>query len=553
MAIGALSTFEVRNGGSDTLNGGSFFFGATLTADGAATSATGNSPVFTSASYNFVAGDVGHWLFIKSGTNWTPGWYQIASVAANAATLSAAIGQVYLYTFATTGVDGPDKLNTVAGCATTSSPTGASWTIDYSQVDSVPFSLTGLTTAAANAIILTASATKAMIGNGIVITGGTNFTTGYYQVTAATAGVSLTVDRTCTSAAGAAGTAGLGGALASPGLAGSIATVAQNIIFIKYNASPYIATSASTNIAAGCVSGAAGTMYCGYDTVRLPYTIGQNRPTFQINTGVTSATLFSGNNNNYNVQSFILDANSVGTSKCGHTAGEFFNVKAMNATTAGLTENGTVRAIFCEATGCTTAPISVSIALWCVSHDNTTGSGTGGFTGNGVCYNCLAYGNSRSGFAGAGKAVNCVAYNNTEYGFNAGNNDGIININCIAENNGLYGYRQGFGTQETLINCADYNNTSGRKTSGNGFWSDLNPITAVPGTFFVDATNKDFRLNNTAGQGALCRAAGFPAAFFSPANLTANYLDIGAAQHQDSGGSSGPIAQLKAFQRGTPY
>lgn len=548
MAIGALSIFEVRNGGSDTLNGGSFFFGATLTSDGAATSATGNSPVFTSASYNFVAGDVGHWLFIKSGTNWTPGWYQIASVAANAATLSATIGLAYLYTAATTGINAPDKLNTVAGCATTASPTSASWTIDYSQVDAVPFSLTGLTTAAANAIILTTSATKAMIGNGIVVTGGTNFTTGYYQVTAATAGVSLTVDRTCTTAAGAAGTAGLGGGLASPGLAGSIATVSGNIIFIKYNASPYIATSASTNIAAGCVSGTSGTTYCGYDTIRLPYTVGQNRPTFQINTGVTGATLFSGNNNNYSAQSVIVDGNSVGTSKGCHTSGEYFNLKVINCTTSGLAENSISRAIFCETTGCTTSPNRSSVCLWCVSHDNTTASG-GGFnpSGGGLLYGCIAYGNSRSGFFGANNVLNCVAYNNTEYGFSAGNNDAVTMINCIAESNTLNGYRQGFGTQTTLINCADYNNTSGRKSSGTGFWADLNPITAVPGTFFVDATNKDFRLNNTASQGAAARAVGFPAAFFSPVNLTTNFRDIGSVQHQDSGGGSTGASRSRVF------
>jgi hypothetical protein len=49
----------------------------------------------TSASYNFVAADVGGWLDIAAGGAWTAGRYSIVSVAANAATLGsspAAVG-----------------------------------------------------------------------------------------------------------------------------------------------------------------------------------------------------------------------------------------------------------------------------------------------------------------------------------------------------------------------------------------------------------------------------------------------------------------------------
>ena len=48
--------------------------------------------MITWTNYSFVAGDVGSLLFIKSGTNWIPGWYPIASVLAGVATLNAAIG-----------------------------------------------------------------------------------------------------------------------------------------------------------------------------------------------------------------------------------------------------------------------------------------------------------------------------------------------------------------------------------------------------------------------------------------------------------------------------
>ena len=95
MALSAFTIAEVETGGSDSANAGLFdpsqVAGGGFT-DGAATVATSAAPVFTSASYNFVAGNVGAWLFIASGTAWIPGWYKIASVASNAATLGAGIG-----------------------------------------------------------------------------------------------------------------------------------------------------------------------------------------------------------------------------------------------------------------------------------------------------------------------------------------------------------------------------------------------------------------------------------------------------------------------------
>src|SRR5258708_6538172 len=125
MAWAATAVGDVRpTAGSDTAGG---FFDpnlATGVADLAATSATTVSPVVTSATYTFVAGDVGAWLYIKSGSNWTPGWYPIASVSAGAATLTAGVGTAILSNF---------TANTAAGCATTGSPTSGTGSIDYSQ------------------------------------------------------------------------------------------------------------------------------------------------------------------------------------------------------------------------------------------------------------------------------------------------------------------------------------------------------------------------------------------------------------------------------------
>jgi hypothetical protein len=62
--------------------------------------------VITSATHNFVAADVGNLIQITAGTNWTTGFYQIVSVAANAATLDRAVGTAVSLTNGTFAVGG---------------------------------------------------------------------------------------------------------------------------------------------------------------------------------------------------------------------------------------------------------------------------------------------------------------------------------------------------------------------------------------------------------------------------------------------------------------
>src|ERR1043166_3965216 len=114
MALAAATIWDVRTTGDDTNNGGAFDPSQTagMFTDGAATSATSAAPVFTSASYNFVAGDAGAWLFIASGTNWIAGWYHIDSVASNAATLNGTIGSAVVGS-----ANVPGTASTVQGCA----------------------------------------------------------------------------------------------------------------------------------------------------------------------------------------------------------------------------------------------------------------------------------------------------------------------------------------------------------------------------------------------------------------------------------------------------
>ena len=85
--------------------------------------------------------------------------------------------------------------------------------IDYSQQDPAQYNLTSVTTLAADATLLTASAAVDMVGNGAHIIGTSNFIAGYYEVLSVVAGVSITLDRTCTTAGAVNGTVNIGGAL----------------------------------------------------------------------------------------------------------------------------------------------------------------------------------------------------------------------------------------------------------------------------------------------------------------------------------------------------
>lgn len=421
---------------------------------------------------------------------------------------------------------------------------GASGT-DWSQQTAAQYSVTdGVTNGTTTITSATANFGTDVVGNLISVSGGTgSVTQGWYEITARASTTSITVDRSTGLTAGTGVTLKIGGALASPGQAGAIATVAGMTTFIKYNATPYTVTSASTNIAAGCVSGTDSTAYVGYDTTRSLYNLDANRPTIKLNAGVTSAIIFTNLNAQYLLQSVILDANSQTTSQCVKSSGEFFYVKAMNATTAGIIQNtNTARAVLCEVTACTSTPMQVNISEWCVCHDNTLSSPTnaGAFTvsgtPSGTFINCLSYNNNCDGFLG-GNAFNCVAYGNGGAGFNAQNSICVLYVNCIAEANTTYGFRVNAG-QISMLNCATYNNTTARfgNISSGVQWSDLNPITGS-GSFFTNAGSQNFTLNNTAGAGASARAAGFPTSF--PVPSMNNYLDAGALQHQDPAGGNG--------------
>lgn len=514
MALATTSIIQLQLDGSDTLNGGGFDpVGGTMATDLSATLATSGSPVVTSASYTFLSGDVGAWLFIRSGTNWIPGWYQIASVTGGAATLTASIGSGVLYVNS-----GPSIMSTTLGCATTASPTTGTWSIDYSQQASAQFSLTGLTSAGTGLTILTSAATKAMVGNFLIITGGTNFNLGVYCVTAATAGTSITVvgATNVTTGAGALGTAGLGGGVKSLGGAGAIGAGAAGMTTMwKYNASVYPITVATNNVSGGLFAPTSSHTLCGYANNRCLTNLDANMPTAQAS-GIASVSIIVASTT-YS-KNCIIDGNSL-TGIVGFNVGFQYNCVSKNCLSSGFASGMSTQ---CLALSCVTG-FSGGTAANCAAI-----GGTSGFTST-TSNGCIASGCSSRGFTSTTIIENCTAYNCTSDGFINSGTGVIAVIDCISWGNGGKGYNANSVTRGRIANCAAGNNTGINfdpvfQQTFNSITLTANPFVNPTATINVLADVwAAFALNNTAGGGALCRGAS-----------VVPYQDLGPVQHQDS-------------------
>jgi len=151
---------------------------------------------------------------------------------------------------------------------------------DFSQQDSPQYALTGGTSAGAGAVILHASAASDMVGNVLYLVSGTNATAGWYEITAVSAGVSITVDRNCTTGVGASIVFNVGGAIALGTTLDSDffgAVVAGNTVHVK---------SGTYTLGEAVAAGNAGTLtsvikLVGYNSSRGDNpTAAANKPTF---------------------------------------------------------------------------------------------------------------------------------------------------------------------------------------------------------------------------------------------------------------------------------
>lgn len=540
MAFSATTVWETNAAatGGDTSNGGGFDPGnASMATDLAATLATSAAPVVTSASYNFITRDNGHYLFIKTGTNWIPGEYPVASTSGNAATLNAAVGAVRLFTNGAFS-----GLNTVAGCATVASPTGGTWSIDYSQSTAAAVTFTDLVINGATNTSFTSAANpigKNFVGNVISVTSGTGFTVQRIQFASVT-GTTGTADKSLGTLSSTGGNGGLGGALATPSKANTLA-VTNNTVFLK--AGTY----------SGAVTTSVATFWVGYNTTRTLSNRDSTRVLWQAS--ANSQTIFTAGGTAQVIANVDFDAN--GKTGCTGYMGAQTGTEAINCKATGLATGFSsswhgVHHVDCYASGCGTSYLIGGgtshdcKAIGCTASGSTSVAFSFGGTGASA-YDCLAINTTGVAFSiDSGSAAcflhNCSAYNSTSHNYNISTSGATLR-NCVGyttTNSTTYNYNVSFtGSVTVFDHCAGGNAVTGTTNGFDSMVLNLGFITLTANPF-TNTAGGDYSLNNTAGGGALLRGVGSPATFTGLAT-TASAPDIGASQLAAST-SGGPVA-----------
>ena len=402
---------------------------------------------------------------------------------------------------------------------------------DYSQQDSAQLSVSDVVTnGTTTATSVTGGFTAAMVGNGINIAGT------IYEVAARTDTNTITLDRTASSASGQTGK--VGGAVATIGKAmgviadSSAGNTGGNTVFIK---------SGTYTSGGSCYPPGATvvTRWIGYDTTRTVSNTDANRPLFQASGLTLNYVLY------HYVRNLVVDSvtKAGGSGLLGNSGVVTERCKVKNANYLNF-QNNLCKAIACEVDTCLSgfdSPFTTQV--WyqdCEAHDCTN---TGFNLNNAYLSRCISYRNA-TGFEHtstvyASDYSQCVAYGNSGDGFKSPNTTLASSSyeNCVAWGNGGYGFNfQTSAPVAVLRGVAVGSNSSANFSATTMASTGQVALSADP---FTSGSGGDFSLNTTSGGGAVLRAAGLPATF--PAGTTASYLDIGAAQHQDTGGSGSVI------------
>jgi len=416
---------------------------------------------------------------------------------------------------------------------------------DYSQQDAAQLSVTDAAcTGNTTLTSATGGFTSTMIGSIVYLSSGP----GWYEITARTDTNTVTIDRNGPNATGM--TANVGGALATPGVAVSLMTVTGMTGWIK---------AGTYTVGTGISWPSNGTGYTAINSLTGYTTSRGDRSTKPVIRATAAITLFTLGQFGCYLINLDLDGDSTGTN--GVTATSAYN-GIVECTVRDFLNYGiaigSCIADRCEISGCGGASdgcallmnLSSSVVTNCYVHDNTTtGIKINQAQEGGVVIGCVIESNSGGSSDGIfgtyrNTIYGCVLYGNGRDGMRFPNNFAAIQQgvrNNIFDSNAGYGinFTSAFVNGPYALPVINYNafrnNTSGARNNVSAGTGDVT-LSADP---FTNAASGDFSLNTTAGGGAACRAAGFPGVF--PGGLTTGYLDIGAAQHQDSGGSGGGI------------
>lgn len=541
MAASVYAIWEVRSQGSDN-NSGCFDPNSTMTSTLSSSNGTSATPTVTASNYTFTSSDIGYYLFIKSGTSWTPGWYQITSISSGSAIVNATSGQVV-------------KLNrrrsSVNGIGTTDNLASGNWAIDYSQNNNNRILFTDLTLNSTTTCSSSANPfTPAMIGNTIRITAGTNFTAQVFVITSLSGSIAQ-LDRTAGTSGATNGTAYLGGAMQNPYNA-----------FFDYNyvagSTNFIYIKADGEYTWGTQTFLAGNGYVnifGYENYRHD----SGRPTLSFNQvgaryfgrGDGNSTkvrniiadskelyncylVYNGNNQPYSTitncifknyvlngasgLSYRLSAFDVARGAIGsHDFGTLYNF-IPNTTYYGGISGGLI--------GINTSFKNCLLFLGHFSATNGMWQNTGQIGGGMVIKNNL-FVNGRSGIMGAYENFNNFGNHGPVYFYN----------NLIINNPGtIFSFIGGYSgmsfvlENNYLFNCGAIGATTSLSHNSSRALNINNVV--LSSSPFKDYVNYDFRLNDDANGGRLVKFDTIPL-LLSPSNTSKN-KDVGSIQNNIS-------------------
>jgi hypothetical protein len=411
--------------------------------------------------------------------------------------------------------------------------TGASGT-DWSQQNTAQYAVTdGVTAGTTTITSATANFGTDVVGNIMYVQGGSgSVVAGWYQITSRTNSTTIVVDRSTGLTAGTGVTLNIGGALATPGNAGVLLTVAGQKAWWKYNASTYTMSTATVGAGGPITLGSANVILEGYDATRGDRTT--NRPKISWgNVASPGSNTYICVGNSAQKSGFInliVDCNQVanvsGINAQGAT-NQIDDCVVRNANQTGcigINCGGNVAVHRCQVDTCTTGIVCTGngkLADCDVTNCTTGISGMPGAMRKTLIRGC---GTGVSTSANVTYWERVTVDGCTTAGADVSSSTHAEIVGCLFSNNtggGNYGIK--VGGLIFLEYCAFYNNTT--NVSGTA-QANENSITISNDPYFNHGSN-DFRPNATAAAGLLLWNA-CPGVFGQTDNA-----DVGAVQHTD--------------------
>lgn len=402
---------------------------------------------------------------------------------------------------------------------------------DFSQQNSAQFAFTDGVIATTAFTSVSHSFISSDVGNLINISSAGGGTVGFYTIISVSAGIA-TLDRSAGTGTGA--TWALGGALSTiqplvttSGYGGVANAVLANVIYIK-------ATGTITLTSAIAMSLVGPISFIGYTSTRT------DNGHVTITTATNSTQLFQPANLAVCIWQNITFTNTAGTSDHCIESGSnsllsinFINC-LMDGFTRAISVAGSRLTMFnCEVRNCTASDGALFLIIpdcyfhACYFHTNTAGASvyitslsvvsSMTFIDTAIYGNSIGVRNLVDNFLVALSFVNCVIASNTGDGIESEassfNAQHLHLTNTIIDGNGGFGVHLALPSSSGTIPSQlviGANNAFRANTSGNRSHCPILPgditLTADP---FTARSSGDFTLNNTAGGGAACKAAGF--------------------------------------------